>query len=64
MVGLTLPQVSCCMAAGALFWLGCCYQPVRADTIQKTTEDPSRRREDDSCESASTAVSRMKESLA
>ena len=56
-MGLTLPQASCCMAAGALFWLGC-YLP-KADARQKFTEDfDGKLWKEDSRGSISTAASR------
>eukprot|EP00435_Cladocopium_sp_Y103_P068383 s507_g31.t1 len=47
-VGLTLPQASCCVAAAALFWLGCCLPKAKAK--QKSTEDP------DPCASTASSV--------
>lgn len=55
-LGLALPQAGCCMAAGALFWLGC-RLPKAADK-QFTNDAAGKLAKENSWGSVSTAASR------
>lgn len=54
MVGLTLPQASCCIAAGALFWLGCCCLP-KTDAKQSIKDPDANELVEDSCVSTASS---------